>query len=435
MKISSAVAIASFGHDSSRPKRKASVVCLCLLVMSLLLGVVATVQVRQASILRSWPHPHDMLFILTFCLQIVILTCLISSRGILNTEATMVRLLHLLPLTEFKRWLLVHMPQLLLLTLIVIASIPALQACISMVGLHFLWLLVIVGCASLSAVGLCYGLPYKSILHFSMSILCVSLEAWLLRLIMDVTTSPSVKILYYSLFTLLIAVPMLSLLFANRVQPHAKQHYSTVHFPGQLWYVTKIVRSYTGRTSFLFTVLYMALVTAGSIYLHVESVSFLCTASGLILASFCSDIRSLANVKQPPEIIALRGTWYFIRKQTSSICIGLLAATPVIAYLVAIHVDPQNLAIGLLMMPVGAAAGLLAATIVGAKSRDVSSQCAAVLISCVLFYVCSRLTAFFSNSVISALITVCIFAVMLALTFGIEYKRNTYIWRKNHDRT
>jgi uncharacterized membrane protein len=195
------------------------------------------------------------------------------------------------------------------------------------------------------------------------------------------------------------------------------------------------MRSYTGRTSFLFTLLCMVFVAAGAAYLQENSVAFLCTTSGLVLASFCSDIRSLAHIKRPPEIIAFRGTWYFVRQQMISIVIGLCASAPVIAYLIAVHVTLPNLIMGVLTMLAGATAGLFAATIVGAKARDISSQCAAVFFGCALFYACSRLTALLGNGAVSNAITLCVLtAILVFLTFAVEYKRNTYIWRKNYDR-
>lgn len=435
MNIVGAVAIAAFGHDSDRPKRKAVLLCLSVFSMSILFGTLAAVQVRQASaLLHAWPYPYDILFALTFCLQLVVLVCLLSSRGILNTEATTARLLHLLPLTEFKRWWLVHMPQLLLLALAVIASVPALQTCISMLGLSPLWSLAITSCGSLSALGLCYGLPYKGALRFCLNFLCVTLEAWLLRLILDATVSSSTKNLYYCLFSLLLITLMITLRFANRVQPTAKLPYVTIHLPTRLWYVTKIMRSYTGRTSFLFALLCTAFVVAGAAYIHENSTDLLCTTSGLILASFCSDIRSLADVRRPPEVTAFRGTWYFIRKQMYSVAVGLFAVTPIILYLAAIHTIPAELITGALTILVGAVAGLFAATIIGAKARDISSQCAAVFVGCVLFYACNRLAVLFGNSTISVAVMLCVLtAILVLLTFGAEYKRNTYIWRKNYD--
>lgn len=434
MNITSAVALAVFGHDSSRPKRKAIVLCSSLIFVSAVFGALAAVQARHASILHAWPYPYDILFALVFCLQIIMLVCLVSSRGILNTEVTTVRLLHVLPLTEFKRWLLIRMPQLFLLSIVIMVSAPALQTCISIVGLNPLWSLVIISCASLSALGLCYGLPFKGILHFGLCVASIAAEAWLLRSILDVTVTSTAKTPYYCLFSLLIASTLLSLRFANKHKPVTKQHYLNVHLPQTLWYITKVIRSYTGRTSFLFAILCTMLVMTGAIYLHQESIGFLCTTTGLVLASFCSDIRSLAAVKRPPEIVALRGTLYFVKQQMSSIIISLFAASPVIGYLMLTHATALDLLTGILMILMGAIAGLFAATVIGAKARDISSQCAAVFVSCTLFYVCSRLAALFGDGTVHTAIASSFIVLLLASSiFGVEYKRNTYMWRKNRD--
>lgn len=431
MNIAGAVAIAAFGHDSHKPKRKAIVLCSSLLIISVVIGVFASIQIRQNPVLRSWPYPHDILFALTLCLQMVMLVCLASSRGILDAEVVMIRLLHLLPFTDLKRWLLIHMPQLLLLVLVLMASVPTLQACLTMLGLNLLWSLPIVSGASLSALGLCYGLPSKGIARLCLGTLCVALEAWTLRLILNVTSPPPAKVPYYCLFLLLVLAPILGLRFASNAQPYAKLHYVTIHLPWRLWYLAKIMRSYTGRTSFLFAVLCMALIAAGAAYIHEYSAAFLCTTGGLVLASFCSDIRSLASMKHPPEIVALRGTWYFTKKQMSSTAIGVFAAMPVIVYLVIVGTTLSEFIAGILTLLTGSIAGLFAATMIGAKARDISSQCAAVFIGCVLFYLCSRLALLFGDGTTSAIAVLCVLIAALTLvTFAIEYKRNTYIWKE-----
>lgn len=408
MNITSAVALAVFGHDSCRPKRKAILLCSSLVIVSAAFGVLAAIQTRQASLLHAWPHPYDIVFMLVFCLQIIVLVCLVSSRGILNTEVTTVRLLHLLPLTDLKRWLLIRMPQLFLLSIVLVVSTPALQTCISMIGLSPLWSVAIISCASLSALGLCYGLPYKGALHFCLCVACISIEAWLLRSILDVTAPSSTKVPYYCLFSLLIGATILSLRFANRREPMTKQRYMNIHLPQKLWYVTKVMRSYT--------------------------VGLLCTTTGLVLASFCSDIRSLAAVKRPLEIVALRGTFYFVKQQMLSIVVALFAAAPVILYLAVVHTAAFDLLTGILMTLVGATTGLFAATVIGAKARDISSQCAAVFMSCALFYACNRLATLFSDSTAYMLVALCALVILVALLiFGVEHKRNAYIWRKNHD--
>ncbi len=435
MGITQAVFVASFGQRSSNARRKAWLTCTTLGLLCIALGSLFAFQVQSVAF-PPLPDRYYLLAACIVCVQFICLAVLGSSHGILNLKNDiMVRLLYTLPLPSGRRWLLIRLPQIILIGFFLTVIAPPIWVLLSNLTIPPWYVLPCLVLGSLSALGLLYGGQVSVLQRVFLFPAYLILEVLLLKHMLDVTAVSSAKLPFCAAGCCLLFGAIYSLRNAAHIPSGlVRQRSHSLPLPPSLWFVIKILRSYTGRMSLLFASLLCIGVASVAYYTHMADASFLCNSSAFLLASFTSDIRSLSRIKNPPEIVALRGTFYFARMQFLGCLVGMVASIPIIV-LSYLQATPDLLP-NYLQLVIGCVAGCFAATLLGSQSRDVTSQCAAVLISGGILFGIHWLSDLYGHSIsVRILIQLVSIGLLLVATFCTEYIRNTFLWRKHYART
>ena len=415
-----ALGIALLGHDAAHPKRRA------LSVMALLVtGSIGCSWVLQKMTSTSVPPPLDATLCFFGCMCIaslsVSLSLVLSYVGF-HARDTTSKLLWYLPLQPLRRWLYLQAPLYFGGVITLTTICPSLYWLADSLGLHpaYFCAALLVGAAGV------YGLFHAC--HTSSTVfpaICLGITATIEVLCLQQLAHHPISWLWKILLVVIYAGKCLGWVLCNRrtkasYAPKTITHMIGQRLPPSFWYLKKLL-----RTSILNVGICFLLCLGITLYcwrLSLQDAEIVGTIASLIIASLVSDLRGLCRARQPAEITALRGVRYFTACYLFTSVLSCLAITPLVL-LIAVLGGPPFCYLQILL---GVVAGNLAGTCIVPRSRDISSQCFAVLLSALLVTTPSRLF----GSLAPLLLVISEIILLTVVTFAIEYLRNPFIWRK-----
>jgi hypothetical protein len=211
------------------------------------------------------------------------------------------------------------------------------------------------------------------------------------------------------------------------------QHTKQVFLPSlplSWWYVKKLLRAGVTRTGMGVTCcLGIVIAIVGDYWGGLDAGAAGGIAS-LLAAAFTSDIRTILRKIRPFEIVGLRGVGYFGCVQLlGAFLLSFTAISPLTLLLPLTQGYDMLLEFGLSVV-LGMSAGLFASTLIAAQARDITAQCGASLLAISLMLLPQFPPFVHFPQTILSISKGGLVVVLLGLIWIIEYKRNTYFWRK-----
>jgi hypothetical protein len=440
MLLYKAVLLTTFGRNSPHPFRAAiyrlSTLCVIAIGVSLLVSRVA----NDLPVTASATGTH-LTYTAALVVQLSVLFVLLASLGITRStnSDSLARLLLVLPVSRTLRWTALLLPSFILTAVTAILVGWPLAILLSKAGLHPLLFTAGSIAGVFAALGALHGIPRH--LYWTQIVGIPSL-LWAEYMLVAAVNNPSSTIP-----TKAAASIMLSLLFGFccllfwRSRNHVAhdisrstpgRNVSGSSLPVGWWFMKKVVRAKTTRLGFV-TAFCVSLVSA--LFLSRNSIdpyAFAFLAS-ILAATFVSDIRSLATHSNPAEITGLRATTRFVTVHATTAAIGGLAAvSPLVA--TGIFVSDSaggELAVFAVQLFFGINAGIFAGTLVVPVRRDITGQFAATLLCAGILVIVPYLPVVGSSDDAGLrFYQLSLAAILFAGTWGIEYQRNRYKWRK-----
>lgn len=358
----------------------------------------------------------------------VLTGCILICSPALSTQSTLLRLMHVLPLTATQRWIIWITPGILLTLLFCIVFIPSTTYIgVSLGG-------SVVACVASFLVGAASGLgiaigaaAYWWRLRLIWSICVVTVGYFCVR---HALLHQSFGGLYaYSV----VSVACTSMLFTphatSTVILSAAKKMSTISIPLPLaWFSIKLIRNSTTRLSLAACGILAAIVYWLCKSQSITSGPFLWPIIAMLAASVASDLRGIIAEK-PPEIAALKGTFFFgIHAAFGLATLTTFAVIPLILQS-ASSID-TSLVIAVTHCCMGITVGLLIGTLIRPTPRDISAQFTTMLSTLMLFVGVNHWG--FVQQLSPTVLLISLWGVTLScfITFLIvEYKHNFYFWR------
>lgn len=378
------VLISSFGRNSNRPIRVASLRILAASTGALVFGILLAMSIWRAALPQDLPKLFTLAVVTSLSLILSALLQLPLSSGAHGIGNKTSKLLIILPITKPTRWFVKISPALILNLFFLAFSLPIVIA-LSHAMLAPVLLAVgflIVG----SLIGISYTVgswPKKVLFKVVLLIVLILTQAKMLEMAI---THPAKLPLICAGILVFDFLLMSGFLTAFRNVEAVDGNLTSEVWTNRLfhkfikssWFVLKVTRNRRTRTSFIFCLL-LSLMT--SIFIHAKHIT---TSSNdlffllaLLTTTFVSDIRGISRKQKTPEIIALRGVEFFINSEvlaawTTSILIGLP-----IYILILINGGSATLShmmVGLAMQFGATIIGLLLGTIFVSQAGDIGSQ-------------------------------------------------------------
>lgn len=431
MNVYHAVLMTAFGKNSAHPKRTATLKLTSLLVGSLLMGTLLSrsappLPAQGMRALIVW-GPSVM-----FAVQMLTLFVLLSAqRAILSPGDKTCSLLAILPLSHRQWTLTLLLPSLSLTLVSLLFALPLLLTMVVPTGLNPTVVLLCMVIGAWSAFALMYPPPFlrNPLLHG----VCVLLGVWgEYRLIAAAHTGSDLaaEVLFGAVAVLCVAATYSSEWFLRHMQqPGQPERIRATRLSPRWWAVKAILRNKgvaigVSVACSINTVLLLVMYRQQSIDWDLVG-----TVGALLAASVAADVRGLFRRSKPPEIVSLRGTRRFVSATIIPGSIGSIAtALPLV--IGAVCLNPSQMAIVLPPVIAGSFAGILAGVTLVPSPRDISAQAAASLLCCVFVLLPGQLPWMRGNVAGIATGYLCLGAVCAASAYAIEYKRNSYMWRK-----
>lgn len=427
MRLSRALFISVFGHDSSTPKRTAyfRVTILCLGSLSAGLFMRSTLPELEATM-----NLPSLIIFYGFCMVFYgsVITPLFYVTA-MNSRSKLPRLLATLPANPFRIWLNLQQPYLLTTVAMLLFLAPPLQQLSILLGLKPAFFL----CALLVGVSCAYGALYGTtglprIVQAVISYSVLGLEFISTRAIASTwqTGLWHIIVVCCLLFCCLglLRVPVL----VQKTPRSTIDTYSQLAgkgLPVSFWFTKKVLR---GCLPSLYLTLFLSVLSMICLIRLQATASTAAFVGALLAAAFISDFRGLCRQVAPPEMSALQGTVYFVKHYFATIWLALAGISPVIAICCLFAHSKISMINNLLTVLFGCALGYLAGAYFVPRRHDTSSQCFAVLFCMVAIMALSRYTAGFSSLRQTALYLGAIMSATL-LSIGIELARNPFNWR------
>lgn len=338
-------------------------------------------------------------------------------------------LLHMLPLTPWQRTTAWLMPSFCLCLLGIFLIMPVVVAVFGAMGLSASYVLLAGVTGLFAGIGLVHGLPRPWNILAVIGACC--LEYLSVRLLHNNSISFEAAVLPIILCGGIIMGSLVLLWRCHTVllQRSPDTFVSTltrVRIPARFWSWAKLVRNRTMQISIL-TGLF---VSAGlAFYAHRQALpaELMLSATAILGASIVSDLRGNMRRNNPPEICALKGTWYFHWHCLAIYALSCFSVTPLLWIMLA-QDQPATLLITSTLL-LGYTAGTLASTIIASPNRNIATQFATLATTTLLFFV---LPASFRHNLTSTTQSLALLSLSSGLwvaAYGIEYRRNAYIWR------
>lgn len=268
----------------------------------------------------------------------------------------------------------------------------------------------------------------------SAGVLIIAIEYFIIRTINSVSPdSPDTAMYFFAL----IILSSLGLVWYSFNKPfHAS--YSTQatravhHLSARQWWLIKLWRNSRTRLGFFSTLAISCGIAILAIHTSSAEVAILAPAIGILGAACTSDIRGLARLQKPPEITALRGVIYFTEQALRCGSIFCSAALlPLLIVGIGAAPTAMNTIIICSYLVFGLAIGMWVSFVFTPGTHDPLGQTMAVITAAVIILGLPHMPFINSLSLLTQSITfVLIAGVGSIAAMRIEYKRNTFIWRK-----
>lgn len=433
MTITQAIVADAFGGQNSHPYRNAIFRLLMLGMAAMLIGIFISRGVQAFT-----PSVHLTTVALSastiFIVQLSVLISLVSTGGILKHARHSSALLLILPLSQARRWFLLLMPTFVVCAGSILLTAPSVYTLATGVGLHPAYTSVCLLAGTISALGLVFGLPASPWKTTMFALVTMLFEYKALGILHDHTNPRPV----YILASLCLGVLVIGLAWMFAVsfkRLHAsllKQSQAasiSVTVMSSAWHIKKVVRTMHMRASSIAVLCISCLVAFFGFRYHIVPPDIAALIAAVLGASWCADIRTLSRRSQPAEITATRGTAYFVRHlMSSAICMPLTLLSPLLVYILSVS---GFVVAGLYITQilVGCLVGVFTGVLLTPPDKDILSQCSSTLLCIALLFCMEKLFMQYPTPTKLALyaLLACICAI---LSFGIEYKRNPYTWRK-----
>ncbi|MGF7229153.1 MAG: hypothetical protein ACQR33_04170 [Candidatus Saccharibacteria bacterium] len=435
MKIFSAVLVATFGQGRRRPKFSAYMRLGLLGMTSVILGA-CLAHSTQSVALPRWPSAGLLFLAIVLGVQLVVVATLAGSQAIMGQSTTIPRLLTILPLSGAYRRVLTWLPQLALVVCVLVVILPTLYRICSMAGTAPVVTLVAIVTGVASGFGMVFSFSMRPFMRTCSLLLIGWVEIWLTNHSENLAYTPSQRLPYVCAQSFVLCLLCGSLWFATDTPRSVGYPRSLplVRFPLAGWFITKVVRSYTGSRSLAYTFVISALVALAAKHVPGIDATLLYGTATLLAASCAADLRCLSRTDKPPEIVGLRGTGYYCRAEVGGLFLASLATLPIIITALVSTPSSQAAVRGLLEIGMGAATGNLAGTALAHEGRDISSQFTAIFLSMGVLWIAQRL---FSSAThvpaVQLLGELTCTALLLGATYYIERNRNPFRWRYKHE--
>lgn len=420
----------TFGRGSAKPFQTSLIRIGLLAGISLALGFGLATQLPPLPTVPT--SKWVVLFIGILVVQITILVSQLTARGITGQKqaAILARLLITLPISVNRHWLALLVPGFTIGSLALLLVSPLLISILTQLGLSVTGVIacVVLGCAA--ALGLAQSLTrYPIPLQLLVCGAIVWWEFWLIKQLPDSTYQWPILSLLGSLVTSGIWLCWHSRKYSIRAAAITMPapYIRTAWLPTGLWFYKKLLRASVTQSGFWVALGLSASITYVAMRLQIQDSSLLLAAGSLIAASFAADSRSITKRIHPPEIVALRATLRFTTRHiVSTASIALVAICPIIIWSLP-HSDMADY----LAIVLGLVAGLFTSFLIAPREGDITAQSGATLLALgiLLLPFLPALDTLPAHIIWGAkIVTV---AVLILLTFWIEYHRNTFDWRKH----
>ena len=430
MHLYKTIFLTSFGGGSDRPLRTAAT--------RIIVAATAAASVGWALSrgFRSWiPDTAGrapwLAISLMLLVQVTVLITLLAGSKAASLHGTIPRLLLLWPLTSLERYVAFFLPSMLLVTLtLLLIGMPALQL-FGALGVHPLLMGLALCVGMVSGFGLRYGNIGKPIWHQCLlSAILLAGEYFLARYTGNPEHAILVRIMAGAVIVALVCITLGQLIRSIRSLPQTIAQIRPTrnvwqHWPSGAWAVATAFRTPHVRFDLITAGLIGSLLAIMGTWLRVLDAPASMFFATILAASVAAGLRSVARATVPPEIAGLRGTLFFVIAE----CVTAMLICPLVVLPLVITGLRDGLEVGL-QLPVGIAAGLFAGTLFAYSARDVLGQFLATLLCALLLLLLPALPFWQPHSSLhTGLYQVWLSVLLMIAMYGIEYKRNTFIWR------
>lgn len=344
------------------------------------------------------------------------------------------RLAMTLPINKLRFNFLYILPNIVLLLLIVIGSLPLLLPIGKHFGISPFYSVTGSLLGSLSGWGL--AMTFQALL----------LRVSRLRLLAGFLASISIATEYYMLryraanphtyiYMIIINIAWIScailrlLIESPQLLSDGRQYVHSSLIPISFWQFKVIWRNRFTRRSFLLA----GLIGNGLIgiiaFNHVPLASAFTACVALLAAAACGDIRSLNPPHNPPAIVALQGSFkYSLQLYKTGVISSVMVLLPSLIYIV--HLSTASLGSVLCQLFLGATIGCCSGQcIVRAQSTILTSFLVGILGSFSLLVIPSQAWFMVYPVWQQDCFYLWMSLIFIIMGFYVEYKRNSYIWR------
>ena len=399
-KILRAVFISYFGNGAPRPARTA-LLRLCSLFALAVASAFYGVKGIADFPLSPWAHPATVAMCSTAVMQGAVLIALLSAQGILNSRSTITSLLIYLPIGRHKAWLLSVLPHLILTCLIVVMVGPVIVIGAKMLGLNWLWAMLLVCIGGLSGLGVAQiiGAGGRNMGVAARTVVVIGVEAAALYGFRTAGLSGLPLAAVQGAVALGVAYGLYGLYFGRRnfardytVPPTTKMVQPNPF--SALWFLTKSARNPGMRLSLISA---CAISVACSIAIRhspAQDPAMTATVAALLGAASVSDIRAMSRQYNPAEITALRGTMRYMLDTLQANALCVLACCPLLYLLFIQQLPAASLLLYVAYFFVGISAGNAIGAIIAPRNKDISAQFFGVFISAFVLWIPFQVPSF-----------------------------------------
>lgn len=376
------------------------------------------------------PFSSSMVGYLSFSFTAHVLTIvLLLCSSTLTAQSTFLRLMQVLPLGKVQRWQTWIAPAWFLILLLNLVFIP----CIMRLG-------SLMGCSAIVS-GLCFLVGS----YAGLGVLAgIAVPVWRIRVPAAITYGggeliclkyalAAAPVLQYVYIVLILGA--LCSLFLMRLPKHIATSAHTTHHTSPLpwisvWFFAKLLRNTLMRLSLMAAAVLASLLALLCVVQSLSPGKALLPAIAMLAAAVASDLRG-TMARQPPEITALRGTKYFYQyAAASTFTATLIVLLPLLLLSAKDTVDTGVLA--LLYGAVGTGIGLAITTALRPTPRDISAQFTTMIFVLILCVGTQNFSALQQSTLAVQSLFYGGLTFVATIAGGIiEYKRNSFLWRKN----
>lgn len=435
--------ISTFGRNTVKPMRSAYTKIGLMLVVAVIVSFILRDQALKIKLPQDVPAMWGWLLGVGV-LQAMQVLVLNIGRSNLATESSFTSLTETWPLLEWQRWLVRFYPLVGLALCAGIILTPSALVFGGQIYLEPIWIWVGILIASWSAFALSI-LSYKrhALLGVVTSVIVLGSEINILSQLADQASYRLIADEWYVAACLaLIILPIITI--ANRrssqkVKPMRYPKIFTIEFEqlDYAWHALKLFRHKSSQTAIL-SAASLSIITAGWLMTNPGIVESGGLTWALLVCVLCCvlsiDFRGTVRYSNAPEIIQLKGVWYYwVVGLGSNFIISLLVASPLILVICALAESPVfYLASGLSGLLIGTCVGHSISTSLAPATRDITAQFMAASIGLGITWggynlLQSQRVAPWAIGVVGSVLAVC----LLVLSYRVERQRNPFLLRIN----